>query len=1154
METSAPIKVTPGSNYSSSPHSKRIYKEIEQLRSKSVRNEPMDEALGGKTLKGTRITARTPECFPAEPRDLFWQMDMVAGNDGKLHPLNFDVNGDGKIDDKERNAIRGRNTWILWAGGNEGFWNWLAQDGYGITDFLALLDSRARTSRFQRAGLMNQPGFIANNDPSRRILGLYLDAPAAANLGNSDLPEGFRSYGHVMDSPAWDSGIHPKAAPVTHGGYELFEPGDRALYEDVLAKLDAMGDGVDYTIYGYPSGVVGLRLFPNPDFFGKGSVPDKARRYWTERVENTHDRYYSDTSITKDPQLIRPFRVGMSCGFCHVGPHPLNPPSDPERPDWANLSSTIGNQFWKPQPAFANLQSPNSFLHHFIASQQPGTVDTSLVSSDQINNANTINAVFDINARLSRASLNPPERQSIANVLVKSIEDPDTIIHHNNQDLRHTPRVLLDGSDSIGAFGALARVYLNIGTFYEEWLTCHNAIIGLKRQRPFSLEVCQKNSVYWKVNEQYRTDYLAAFFTLKYGRTGAYSANRDVTEPSADPHTSTDPMKLATAKESDGATPNKVAQSFLKLDSAEQRQHGRELWLNNCAICHSSKQPKGFEAAFVRKPSESWKLEAAPEDNRFTLPMDAGAWGAFKQSPAFEAYISRLKKVVETAGPLSGDPISDKHGFWKDNYLSTDIRIPLTLVGTPSGRALASNGIEHNVWDNFTSLTYKDLPPVGSVSFFNPISKKEESFEAPGGGRGYYRPATHISLWATAPYLHNNGLGVYLHDPSMKGRLIQFSDGIRRMLWKEKRSDPNVVLSKKELKWLESLSDNAVTVTGIAVKRPGDLRQDSSAASHDPGFIYRLPQDTMVEFPAAYTHALVAGILGKALTAILSIWIWPLLIVWFVFLSVEHKPRYLGITLIAFAVVFAAVIALSGLTGSGSTAGVLVMGASGLLELSSLKWWLIVAALAAAGIVFIQAKPESRSTAQWLLGALLIGTIILVAMLSRSLWLAVLAVLIGLAIWKWWKPTLPGFSRAFFLTLAILTAVGGYVTNRFIYGRPLIHIPLANITIGPLNVRTGPIPRGTPVNLVMNLDPESSKTPKALVSLILAMAEIKKHGFVGETAWGVLEQRAGQALMDASKCPDFVLDRGHLFGETLDPDREKNDQSKEDLIAFLKTL
>ena len=39
-----------------------------------------------------------------------------------------------------------------------------------------------------------------------------------------------------------------------------------------------------------------------------------------------------------------------------------------------------------------------------------------------------------------------------------------------------TPRVLKDGSDSVGALGALNRVYLNIGLFSEEWLRHFNAL------------------------------------------------------------------------------------------------------------------------------------------------------------------------------------------------------------------------------------------------------------------------------------------------------------------------------------------------------------------------------------------------------------------------------------------------------------------------------------------------------------------------------------------------------------------------------------------------------------------------------------------------------------------------------------------------------
>ena len=1134
---------------------------LNALRAAAMPGEPLDEALGGRTLHGTPITPRVPECFPAESRDLFWQMDMVsAGKDAPLRPLNFDVDGDGKIDQHERNAIRGRNTWLLWAGGNEGFWNWLTQDGYGITDFLVLLDSRTRGARFKRAGLINQPGYRPNSDPTKRILGLYLDEPVEASTPNSDLPEGYRSQGHVMTPPPWDADARRAERPANHAGLELFEPGDRVLYENTLKKLYLMGDGVDYSVYGFPSGIVGLRLFLNPDFFGKGDGPAKARQYWTNQVLETHDRYYTDTTITKDPKLVRPFRVGMSCGFCHVGPHPLNPPKDPEAPDWANLSSNIGNQFWRPEAAFANLQDANSFLYHFLASQQPGTIDTSLVSSDHINNANTINAVFNINARLARAALNPTERQSAANVRLKSIEDPGLPVNGDNKDWRHTPRVLLDGSDSIGAFGALARVYLNIGTFYEEWLTCHNAIIGFRKQRPFATGVCQKNSVYWQTNERFRTDYLAAFFTMKYAlaRQNQSQPNEPaMISPSTDAHTSTQPMKLIEAKEPDAKTPSRAALAYLNLDTAEERRQGREVWLNNCAICHSSKQPAGFGLSFKRKQAgASWDTEPAPKDNNYVLPMDGADWPAFKRSPAYAKYKARLFGLVNQVGSLDGDPLTDNHPFWKDNYLATDIRVPITLVGTQSGRALASNAIEGNVWDNFSSLTYKELPAVGKIGFFNAINGKEESFDAPGGGRGYYRPATHISLWATAPFLHNNSLGVYLADPSIKGRLAQFSDAIRRMLWQDKRASRSLVLSEKEMAWLGPMKDSGDPnwPSGI-VARPGDLRKDGGIAANDPGFIYRVPQDTSIEFPAGFTRPLVQGIVGSFLTSVLSVWLWVVLVLWFAFLAYRHQPRYVGITLLGLAVLVAVVLALTGMGGGGGGgSGALLMGAAGLLEHSSLQWWIIAVVFAVIGITFIQAKPDCAKPARWLLGLLLAGLVYLVGQATKSIWLTILAFILALALWLWWKPTLPAFSKVFFLALLLGSALIGYVANCFINGRAIATIPVANIKIGPINVKAGPVPRGTPVNLIMNMDPESPNMPRALVSMVLAMTEIKKQRLVGERAWGVFSQRAGQRLLEASKCPDFVMDRGHLFGETLDSDPLKNDQEKEALIAFLKTL
>ena len=98
----------------------------------------------------------------------------------------------------------------------------------------------------------------------------------------------------------------------------------------------------------------------------------------------------------------------------------------------------------------------------------------------------TINAVFDVPARLTRAMNNQPEKQSAANLLIPSVEDKDASVNP-----RHFPRVLVDGSDSCGVFTALIRVPLNIGTYFEEWRRTSNPIIGFAHRRPFSVAVCQ---------------------------------------------------------------------------------------------------------------------------------------------------------------------------------------------------------------------------------------------------------------------------------------------------------------------------------------------------------------------------------------------------------------------------------------------------------------------------------------------------------------------------------------------------------------------------------------------------------------------------------------------------------------------------------------
>jgi hypothetical protein len=61
----------------------------------------------------------------------------------------------------------------------------------------------------------------------------------------------------------------------------------------------------------------------------------------------------------------------------------------------------------------------------------------------------------------------------------------------------------------------------------------------------------------------------------------------------------------------------------------------------------------------------------------------------------------------------------------------------------------------------------------------------------PGGGRGYTRPASLISLWSTAPFLLNNSVGPFNPSPSVDARMQSFQASIEQMLLlRERDKDP----------------------------------------------------------------------------------------------------------------------------------------------------------------------------------------------------------------------------------------------------------------------------------------------------------------------------------------------------------------------------
>lgn len=514
--------------------------------------------------------------------------------------------------------IKGRNTWILWTAGNEAFWDYLASHSFGTVDLLKVLDSRKRGARFKYLGLVNEPGTKAAEKPDE--YGLWLDQ-----------------------------------------------------------RVEPEPEGMDAKIYGKSSGVVGLRLFPNPAF------DEKAKKHWDP------ERYYNDRNYYYDPKLVRPYRVGMSCGFCHVSFHPLNPPADPENPKWENLSSNIGNQYLRVRGVFGYDLKPTNFVYQILSSVPPGTVDTSFIAMDNVNNPRTINAIFNVAARLSVAT-----EEKIAGGALKLPGVTETM---------KVPHILKDGADSVGVLGALSRVYVSIGQYHQYWTTLFRPLIGLRPQSPFEIEKAQRDSVYWQATAQ-RVENLAKFF-LKAAK----------------------PMYL---KDAPGGS------QYLTKDQAVLTR-GKIVFAENCAGCHSSRRPPA-EVAVDREKSKQWFREAVTRDD-----------------------------------------------FLDNNFLSDDKRHRVTEIKTNACSTLATNAVRGHVWDNFSSETYKTLPSVGEIEVSNPIDGTTWKFKMPSGGPGYHRPPSLVSLWAAAPFLHNNSVGIFTGDPSVAGRMKAFNDAAEKLLWPERR-------------------------------------------------------------------------------------------------------------------------------------------------------------------------------------------------------------------------------------------------------------------------------------------------------------------------------------------------------------------------------
>ena len=625
----------------------------------------------GQVQDEARRAGRPASSFPAADEDYFHDMD----------------GGIALTSDE----VKGRNMWLVWTGGDDRLWDVMATSSVGNLDFLKTISSYpglkfSRDNRWNYLGLVNEPCFTKATGPDPQHYGLWLDQRSP-----DCPPDPFENEGKY---PGVKIGARGKNIPV--GSY-----------------------------YGYPTGVVGLRLFPNPDF------DEAAAKKWDPK------RFYDDPAYYNDKKLIRPYRVGMTCALCHVGPNPTKPPADPEKPKWENLSSNVGAQYFWVDRIFTWQSDPTSFAFQLFHTSRPGTLDTSLVSSDNINNPRSMNAVYGLLPRLELSKrwgretlagggLNNKQFNEYIHegTLTQFFQPPDTV---------WTGRILKDGSDSVGALGALNRVYLNIGLFSEEWLLHFRPLIGGEPISAIEIAVANKNSAYWEATEQQTPD--VALFFLK----------------------STAPHLL---KDAPGGA------AYLTKDQA-MLQRGKVVFAERCARCHSSKIPEPAPGVDVG--------QGCSGKDYLTCWNKYWAW---TKSDEFKTAMRKMALQVD---------------FLKDNYLSTELRVPVTLLQTNACSPLATNAIAGNIWDNFSSQTYKELPSVGSITVYHPYTGAPISYQMPAGGRGYTRPASLISVWSTAPFLQNNSIGNFNPSPSVDARMSSFQDSIEKMLWPEKREKDSLL-------------------------------------------------------------------------------------------------------------------------------------------------------------------------------------------------------------------------------------------------------------------------------------------------------------------------------------------------------------------------
>jgi hypothetical protein len=142
--------------------------------------------------------------------------------------------------------------------------------------------------------------------------------------------------------------------------------------------------------------------------------------------------------------------IGVACAACHAGLDAENPPADPNHPTWDQIHATTGNQYIQIGKLFGAHLDDHDPRKQVFNTWAPGTVDTTAIESDGINNPGIITQFF-----------NTPDRPYF-NLHDHSL---GITVHRGGQG----------GEDDAGCEKAALRVYFNIGMCAAECMVPHLA-------------------------------------------------------------------------------------------------------------------------------------------------------------------------------------------------------------------------------------------------------------------------------------------------------------------------------------------------------------------------------------------------------------------------------------------------------------------------------------------------------------------------------------------------------------------------------------------------------------------------------------------------------------------------------------------------------